>query len=86
MANNKSAKKRIRVAERNRIRNKGYKTTFKNVFKKVEEFISSGQKEEAVSALSKAQKTIDKAAGAGAIHRNKAARKKSRLTSKINSL
>lgn len=86
MANNKSAEKKIRVAERNRIRNKGYKTTFKNIFKKIEEFISSGNKDEASKALSHAQKSIDKAADIGAIHKNKAARKKSRLTKKINAL
>lgn len=86
MANSKSAEKRIRVERRNRIRNNGYKTKVKSSIKNVETLIAEGKKDEAIKALSIAQKNIDKAAINGVIHKNKAARNKSKIASKINSL
>jgi small subunit ribosomal protein S20 len=86
MTKNKSARKKLRIAERNRLINKHYKTTFKNKFKVVENLVAEGSKEEIMAAFSLAQQSIDKAAKIGAIHPNKADRKKSKLQIKMNAL
>lgn len=86
MANSASAKKRIRVAERNRLRNKMYKGQMKGSISRVEKLIAEGNRDEAIKAISSMQKHVDKAAKAGAIHKNAADRHKSRVTSKLNSL
>lgn len=84
MANIKSAQKRILVAERNHERNVAAKSAIKTAVKKVLVAIKDGQAEEAKAALSVAYKLYDKAVGKGILHRNTAARKKSRLTKKVN--
>lgn len=86
MAHSKSAKKRIRVAERNRLRNKVIKSKYKTSLKKVEDIIIKGDLSEATKALSLAQKAVDKAAGKGVIHKNKAARLKSKISIKMNGM
>ncbi|MBO8160110.1 MAG: 30S ribosomal protein S20 [Thermosipho sp. (in: Bacteria)] len=85
MPNIKSAKKRVKVSERNRLINKAYKTRMKNSIKKVLKAIEENKPEEEIKALLKeAQSFIDKAAKIGAIHKNEAARRKSRLMDKVN--
>ncbi|NJK49676.1 30S ribosomal protein S20 [Candidatus Gracilibacteria bacterium] len=86
MANTKSAIKRIQIAERNRLRNKAYKsavkTLMKKYFKAVETYSSSPSSEskEAVQdAMSAAYSKIDKAVKRQVLHRNNGARKKARL-------
>ncbi|MGK7924349.1 MAG: 30S ribosomal protein S20 [Spirulina sp.] len=86
MANSKSAIKRIQIAERNRLRNKAYKSAVKTLMKRyftaVESYISSPTaegKEEVERALSKAYSKIDKAIKRGVLHQNNGSRKKSRL-------
>ena len=84
MANIKSAEKRILV---NRIRakkNAAYKSMMKTAIRRYETNIKSGDIEAAKDSLYKAVKTIDKIASKGVIHKNNAARKKSRLTRQLN--
>ena len=82
MANTKSAEKRIRSNERKRQRNQMYRSRVKTMIRKAEQLIFSGQSsEEAVKA---AISTLDKAAVKGILHKNNAARRKSRLMKKLN--
>ena len=82
MANTKSAEKRIRSNERKRLRNQSYRSRVKTVIRKAEQLIFGGQPSE--DAVRAAISTIDKAAGKGIIHKNNAARRKSRLMKKLN--
>ena len=84
MANIKSAKKRARIAEIRRLRNKSYKSSIKTAIKKFEQALEAGDIDSAKVALIDAQKKLDKAVAKGIIHRNTAARKKSRLTKILN--
>ena len=84
MANTASAKKRARQAERRRQRNRSYKTRFKNAVKKVLRAIEQGDREKIEELLRQAISAIDKAAQKGVIHKNQAARRKSRLMAKVN--
>ena len=86
MANIKSAKKRVLIAEKNRIRNVAFKSSIKTAVRKVLELANAGQQEELKSALSKAYQLCDKAVSKGILHKNTAARKKSRLTKAINKI
>ena len=88
MANIKSAKKRILTAERNYERNVAFKSSIKTAVKKVVALAQAKEKDRAAinSALSEAYKLCDKAASKGILHKNTAARKKSRLTKAINKL
>ena len=79
MANIKSAKKRVLIAERNRVRNVAFKTSIKTALKKVLELASSDDQEALNSAISRAYQLCDKAVSKGILHKNTAARKKSRL-------
>ena len=85
MANNKSALKRIKTSAARTARNRRIKSTVKTAVKKFQEAAAQAP-EESREALIKAQKTIDKAVSKGVLHKNSAARKKSRLTKKINAL
>ncbi|EKE02161.1 MAG: hypothetical protein ACD_20C00418G0003 [uncultured bacterium] len=80
MANIKSAKKRAEIAERNRERNIAIKSSVKTAVRRVFEAIKENNVEKIQAALSKAYSVIDKAITKGVLHRNTAARKKSRLT------
>ena len=79
MANIKSAKKRVLIAERNRIRNVAFKTSIKTALKKVLELAKADDTEALNSAISKAEQLCDKAVSKGVLHKNTAARKKSRI-------
>lgn len=82
MANTKSALKRIRIAEKRRERNTSYNSRVKTLLKKAEQTIASGTAD--VAAITAAISTLDKAATKGVIHKNNAARRKSRLMKKVN--
>ena len=84
MANIKSAKKRIGVTEKKRMRNKMVKSRTKTIIKKLQLAAASGDKEQANEALINAVSAIDKAAAKGVYHKNTAARKKSKLTKMVN--
>ena len=86
MANHKSAIKKMRQDEVRRLRNKSYKTRFRNVVKDVEAALAAGNKEQAEHAFREAVPIIDRVASKGVIHKNNAARKKSRLAKRINAL
>ena len=86
MANIKSAKKRVLIAERNRLRNQAFRTSIKTAVKKVLELAKAEDKDALNSALSKAYQLCDKAVSKGILHKNTASRKKSRLTIAVNKL
>ena len=81
MANTKSAQKRIRSDERKRVRNQMYRSRVKTAIKKAEQTIFAGHPSE--EAVREAISTLDKAAVKGIIHKNNAARRKSRLVKKL---
>lgn len=86
MANSKSALKRIKINERNRLRNKSYKSAVKTLMKKyfqaVEDYSVSPNDEQmqvVQTRMSEAYSKIDKAVKRGVYHKNNGARKKARL-------
>ena len=86
MANNKSAKKRIQIAERNRLINKSYKSTVKTWTKKTLENCDKYKKEPneenknlVNSSLNKAFSLIDKAVKKNVLHKNNGANRKSKI-------
>ncbi len=85
MANTKSAKKMIRVAERRRRRNKPIRSAIRTYIKTAVGLIAKGD-EHALDAIKRAIRALDKAQNKGVIHRNNAARRKSRLMRKYNRL
>lgn len=86
MANSRSAKKRVLVAERNRERNQAVKSRIKTMVKKVLSAVELKDAELAKSALSVAYKELDKAVSKGILKKNTVSRKKSRLSAKVNAL
>ncbi len=86
MANSKSAEKRIRVGERKRARNKPLRSAAKTYEKRAETAIAAGDAEAAAGEIRLAISQLDKVAGKGVIHKNNAARRKSRLMAKFNKL
>lgn len=86
MANNKSAKKRVLLNERNRVRNQAIKTRVKSTTKKVLASIEEGNKDLALKTLYAAYSEFDKAVSKGVFKKNTISRKKARLSKKVNSL
>ena len=85
MANIKSALKRIRSSERKRQRNKPVRTALKTYVKTAQTHIAAGE-DTAPEAVVQALSELDKAAAKGIIHKNQAARRKSRLMAKLNKI
>ena len=88
MANNKSAKKRIQINERNRLRNRRYKssvrTLTKRFFKELDAYTISNSaegKEQLQTLLNSIYSLIDKGTKNNVFHKNAAARKKAKLAS-----
>ena len=86
MANIKSAKKRVVIAERNRVHNVAKRSEMRTAVKKVINLCKAGDKEAAKAAFARAEVLLDRAATKGLIHINKAARHKSNLSNKIKAL
>ena len=86
MANTKSAIKRLRSAERRRLRNRVYRGRARTAIKKARHLIDEGQLEDARQAVHVAIVALDKAAQKGIIHKNNAARRKARLMRQFNQL
>lgn len=86
MANSPQARKRARQAESRRQRNASQRSALRTAIKKVISAVNTGDAATAKTAFEAAVPVIDSAAGKGLIHRNKAARHKSRLNSKIKAL
>jgi small subunit ribosomal protein S20 len=86
MANTKSAEKRARQAVASRAQNVAQRSKARSAVRKVVEAINAGKKAEAAAALKAAAPVIDSMARKGIIHRNKAARHKSRLAAQIKAM
>ena len=86
MPNIKSAKKRVRLSEERRVHKKHYTTTMRTHIKRVVTAIEAGDKAAASEAYTAAVPSIDSGVSKGLIHKNKAARHKSRLNSRIRAL
>jgi small subunit ribosomal protein S20 len=86
MANIKSAVKRAKQAEVNRLSNKSVKSSILTARKKVLEAIASGNKEEATKLFNAYTSSLDKAAKKGVIAKNNASRKKSRVATSLSKL
>jgi small subunit ribosomal protein S20 len=84
LANNKAARKRIRVNETKRLRNRPYRSACRTLVKKAEFAIADGDQAAADEAVVRAVSMLDRTAGKGIIHPNNAARRKSRLMAKYN--
>ena len=86
MANIKSAKKRARQSENNRQRNASARSMVRTALKKVLKAIEAGDKAAATEAYQAVVPLLDRHASRGLIHKNKAARHKSRLNTAIHAL
>jgi small subunit ribosomal protein S20 len=84
LANTKFALKRIRSSARKRVRNKPVRSALKTFVKGAQSLIVAQETESAAEAVVRAISELDKAASKGIIHRNQAARRKSRLMAKLN--
>ena len=85
MPNIKSAKKRMRSNAKKTVVNTLIVSSMRTAIKNVEKAVKAENKEEANNCLNIAVQRIDKAMSSGKIHKNKAARLKSRLTKAVNS-
>ena len=86
MANIKSAKKRVIQSEIRRKHNANFRSRFRTYVKKVLAAIDTGKYDAAKQALQEAIPVIDSMVSKGIIHKNKAARHKSRLNAKVKAL
>jgi small subunit ribosomal protein S20 len=86
MANIKSARKRARQAVGLRGHNMALRTAARSAIKDVKKAIATGDKKAAAAALTKSQAVIDRVAAKGVLHRNAAARHKSRLAHAIKAM
>ena len=86
MANIKSAKKRVLVAETRNARNKAIRSKVKTSIKKVEAAITAGDKAAAQASLVNAISEIDKASSKGVYHKNTASRKVARLSKAVSAM
>jgi small subunit ribosomal protein S20 len=84
LANLKSSLKRIRSSQRKAAANLVVRSAARTYVKKAQRLIAEGKVEEAQVAVQQALTALDKAAQKGVIHRNNAARRKSRLMKRLN--
>ncbi|MCU7906038.1 MAG: 30S ribosomal protein S20 [Candidatus Thiodiazotropha sp. (ex Epidulcina cf. delphinae)] len=86
MANSAQARKRARQADKRHSRNQAQRSEMRTQIKKVAKQIVTGSKEGAAEAFKQAAPVIDSAVSKGLIHKNKAARHKSRLNVQIKAM
>ena len=86
MANTKSAEKAARQAEKHRARNVALRSRMRTAVRNVTAAVAGGDKEAAKSNYQKAVPVIDSLVSKQIIHRNKAARHKSRLAARIRTM
>ena len=86
MANTDSARKRSRQAEKQRRHNSGLRSTLRSAIKDVNKAIAGGDKDVAKQALNRSTSIVDRIADKKIIHKNKAARHKSRLAAAIKAM
>jgi len=84
--NTKSAEKRVRITAKRTLRNKRVKSMVKTAIRRFEEALNTDDKDGALQRLKNAQAVIDKAVTKGVWHKNKAARKKSRLVKQFKKI
>jgi small subunit ribosomal protein S20 len=83
MPNTKSAKKRLRQSLERRARNRGVKSAVKTQIRKASDALQAGNAEQTQTEFRLAVKKLDQAASKGVLHRNTAARLKSRLNARL---
>lgn len=86
MANNAQARKRVIQNEKQRLHNAGQRSRLRTFVKKVLHAVADGDQVQARAALQVAESVIDKSAGKGIVHRNLAARTKSRLSARVKAM
>jgi small subunit ribosomal protein S20 len=86
VANTRSALKRIRSTARKTARNRAIRSATRTFVKKARLLIAAGNQEEAEAAVKRAISALDRAVTKGVLHRNNAARRKSRLVKRLQSL
>ena len=86
LANTAQARKRVRQSEKARTRNAAQKSNFRTSIKKVLKSLSDKNKDQSNVNFKEAMSVMDKLVMKGLIHKNKAARQKSRLNKKIQGL
>ena len=84
MPNHKSAEKRVRQSEKRRLNNRTHRTKVRTYIKKMRAALDSGKADEIQQVLPNAISVIDKSVQKGVLHKNAAARYKSRLTVRAN--
>ncbi|MEQ8692156.1 MAG: 30S ribosomal protein S20 [Pseudomonadales bacterium] len=86
MANSAQARKRARQSEKRRIQNASQRSMVRTYIKRVDAAIAAQDAQAAAAALTEATPLIDKMVTKGIMHKNKAARHKSRLSKKVKAL
>jgi len=86
MANSAGSRKRARQAVKRNKHNSQIRAKARTFVKKVAYAVAAGEKKEATSGFAAMQKNLDQAVSKGLIHKNQAARKKSRLSAQIKAL
>ena len=86
MPNIKSSERSVKTDAERRAKNFAVRSTVKTVTRKTVEAVESGKSDDAKNLMTKASSVIDKAVAKGVIHKNAAARKKSRLAKKLNAM
>lgn len=86
MANLKQSVKRNLTSDKRKLQNAGFKSSMKTALKDVEKAVAAKNLQEAETAYAFASKKLDKAVTKGILHKNNAARNKSRLSLLINSI
>jgi small subunit ribosomal protein S20 len=84
MPNTRQAEKRMRITARRTARNRHVKSTVKTAVRRFSDTLAQGDLEAAGDKLRSAVRTVDKAVSKGVVHKNAAARRKSRLTKSLN--
>lgn len=86
MANHKSSKKRVRQNEKRRAINRSNRSSLRTQVKKLRAALSGNDQNQSQELLNPTVSAIDKAVNKGLLHKNTAARYKSRLTGHVNAL
>jgi small subunit ribosomal protein S20 len=86
MANHFSALKRARQTERRTARNRGNASRLRSALRNMREALNKGDKSAASQAFNQTASALDKAIQKGVLHKNTAARYKSRLNARLNAL
>ncbi len=86
MANTESALKRVRQSEKRRVRNAAVRSSVRTAVRGTRAALASAALDEARATLARTVQLLDKAVTKGVLHRNTAARKKSRLNRQLNAL